>query len=513
MSDVSFSVADLAEHLDAVKQKWVKKQKDYELILQTNGDVICLEPQYLENPRFFQGVRRDVERELGVAQINAVPSQKFESLLRLDSTDERDDQKEQKQRAAVESLNLQARDILKRGIDAASSDIYVDITEKKCVVSHRTYGLKLPLEGEFPVEHGMNICRAIWTLGENTTFVADKACDAAFSYMGQRFRCSSLPGIHGGVGVVLRMRDPNFHLPLEICGYSERQVNAIRSICESPGGLILITGETNSGKSSTLATIMGDLPTVQKIIEISDPIEVEFEHVTQVEIPRNTDDDDVRFEEILAGLVRQNPDTLILGEMRDSKTAQAAMSMALQGKRVLSTLHTQSCMLSFSRMRDLGVDESLLYKAGFIAGVVNQNLIPVLCPVCKLEKPATAKLRETIGSRHQEMFGDVVRYANTEGKCSEVKCRHGVVGQSLVAEVYPMVFDRDGSLINLLRDDRLEKSEIERFVSEQWGMETKQQHAWSKIVGGDVDAYHVERVIGRLDPDRDGEYPVDPFAQ
>ena len=489
---------------------WQSRSEEDLFLIKPDGDVLCITEQYRNNPRHFQSIVQAVEQELGTARLVQLGSTEFNSQVELDqqngsgipidtSTIKVQDS------AGVDNLNFQARDLLQSAISAGSSDMYIDIVGDSCTVSLRTYGLKMPLGGAFSDEQGFNICRAIFMLGENTPFTKNEACDSAFSYSGRRFRCSSLPGIRDGVGVVVRMRDPNFYLPLEACGYSQRQIDAIHEICESPGGLILVTGETNSGKSSTLATIMHDLPTSQKIIEISDPIEVEFNHVTQVEIPKHTDDDEGKFKKILSGLVRQNPDTLILGEMRDKKTADAGMSMALQGKRVLSTLHTQSCMLAFPRMKDLGVDESLLFKPGFIAGVINQNLIPRLCPECCQDTPSESKIQNAIGERHKEIFGDKARYANYIG-CENPKCRNGMVGQTLVAEVYPMVRDRDGKMVIKLRDDE-EKSVIDEFVQTQWSMESKQQHAWKKVIRGEVYAFHVERIIGRLNPETDSVYP------
>ena len=144
----------------------------------------------------------------------------------------------------------------------------------------------------------------------------------------------------------------------------------------APGGLILITGETNSGKSTTMAALMDSSSRNQRMIEIADPCEVEFDHCTHVELDHYRDDAGEAFKNILAATVRQNPDALVLGEIRDEITAQAAQNMAIQGKRVFSTLHTQSCVAAIPRLASFGVDHHLLSLREFIAGIVNQNLVP-----------------------------------------------------------------------------------------------------------------------------------------
>ena len=482
------------------------------VIVYPNGVIATTVVHYTNHVNMFREIRRKLESRCEQVSVRQLSSPQFEALrsgsVLSDDAQHEGEIKDKGVEAEVEergTFNEQATDVVRRARELNSSDIYIDITEKQTVISYRTNGLKKPDPGQLTREQGYEIARAMWSLG-NQSFEESQASSASFSYQDKRFRCSSIPSVLGA-GIVLRMRDPDFYLPLEVCGYSDRQIEAIRASAESPGGLIAITGETNSGKSSTLATLMADLPNTQKIIEISDPIEVIFQHITQIEINRYAQDATEKFKRTLGELVRQNPDTLILGEIRDAETADAAVSMALQGKRVLSTLHTQSCMLAFSRMGDLGVDENLLYQPGFIASVVNQNLVPTLCPACRSSTVVglTDIQQKELQKRHDTMFDGQQRYASGVS-CGEKKCVDGVVGQTLVAEVYPMVYDRDGRLIRKL-SAKAKRSEIDAIVQEDWGLETKQQHAWSKIVKGEIDTYHTERIIGRLQKGYDSDYP------
>ena len=478
-----------------------------------NGVIATTEVNYGTHPTMFRAIQRRLREVCPQVVVQQYSAAQFQALLdgRVLSGEAQHEGEvqevgvEEETTSGRKNFNELAIDIVTRAHRAESSDIYLDITQQHSVVSYRTNGLKKADPGALTREQGFEVARAMWSLG-GAIFEEGIACSASFTYQQRRFRCSSIPSVLGA-GVVLRMRDPEFFLPLEACGYSERQIEAIRASSESPGGLFVITGETNSGKSSTLATLMNDLPKTQKIIEISDPVEVVFQHVTQIEINRYAEDAKTKFDRTLGELVRQNPDTLILGEIRDEETAEAAMSMALQGKRVMSTLHTQSCMLSFSRMADLGVDRKLLFQPGFVAAVVNQNLVPLLCPHCAVKEPTgldeTAAKR--VMERHAQLFDGQQRYASGMN-CGAEKCVDGVIGQTLVAEVYPMVYDRDGELVRMLDENR-PKPEIQELVQNRWGLETKHQHAWKKIITGTIDAYYTERIIGRFEKAGDSVYP------
>ena len=290
-----------------------------------------------------------------------------------------------------------------------------------------------------------------------------------------------------GNSVVCRLRDPSFVLPVERAGYSERQKEHIRAMSAAPGGLVLITGETNSGKSTTAAGLLESLPHTQKIIAIEDPVEVVFGHVTHVEINRYHEKAEQIFRKVLAATVRQNPDTLFLGEIRDRMSAEAAMDMAIQGKRVISTVHTQSCTAAIPRLALLGVQEDLLALREFIAGIVNQNLVPVVCSKCGLDRHPDRRLDD----RYRRLFGDGCRHINPQGCPS---CAGGVEGQTLVAEVYPLCLDRGGGAHRLIAEKDFVG--LERHMHAKWGVVAKHDHAREKVSAGQVDPQECEAIIG-----------------
>ena len=382
-----------------------------------------------------------------------------------------------------------------RAVEERASDVYLDVRRDRALLAFRTYGFKRPFD-EISRDDGLALARSIWALGTNAQFDESGVCDVAFDFEHggrlYRIRGNSMKEVRGN-SVVCRVRDPSFVLPLGKSGYAPVQVRQIERMCRAPGGLILVTGETNSGKSTTLASLMAAMPVTQKVIEVADPVEVVMNHVTHVEIEHYGDGAEQRLRENLAALVRQNPDTLVLGEIRDEASAMAAKDMAIQGKRVLSTLHTQSCVAAVPRLVNLGVPPSLLGARAFLAGIVNQNLVPVVCPSCGLAKHPDPDA----DARYRSLFGDRVRFLNATG-CDA--CRGGVAGQTLVAEVYPLCLDRSGRAHDLVGAGRL--AELERHMrrtgADGHGCISKHRHAAGKVATGEIDPEHTERIIGEF---------------
>ena len=388
----------------------------------------------------------------------------------------------------VQAGNQTVEYVLGRAIDARASDIYLDIRKPEASLSFRIYGKIIHIE-KMDAEIGRSVARGLYSRANTSQWTEKAACDTACTYEHNgriyRVRCNSVPDIRGNA-LSCRIRDPAFVLPLSESGYSEHQAELIQRICNAPGGLVLITGETNSGKSTTLSSLMMNAPRCQRMIEIADPVEVEFEHCTHIELDHYRDDAQKHFKDIMAATVRQNPDSLVLGEIRDTITAMAAQNMAIQGKRVFSTLHTQSCVAAIPRLASLGVDPHLLALREFIAGIVNQNLIPVLCPACAQEHHEKPK-RDRY---YRDLFGDAIRFINPEG-CNG--CTAGVTGQTLVAEVYPLYLDRKDAHKFIARQELFR---LYTYMRKEFGIESKEEHARSKVMAGLLDPEITEGIIG-----------------
>ncbi|MCY4052176.1 MAG: ATPase, T2SS/T4P/T4SS family [Gammaproteobacteria bacterium] len=378
--------------------------------------------------------------------------------------------------------------VLDTAIEKSTSDVYLDIRDQNAELSFRIHGQVKKIQ-DMDADKARNVARGLFNKAVNAQWEEKTPCDTSFSHNSKgrlyRVRVNSLPDTRGQ-SLSLRIRDPKFILPLVESGYSDHQVSLIHRICKAPGGLILITGETNSGKSTTLAGLMETAPRGERMIEIADPVEVEMDHCTHVEIDRYADNSQELFRRVLAATVRQNPDTLVLGEIRDVESADAAQNMAIQGKRVLSTLHTQSCTAAIPRLENLGVDRHLLKLREFIAGIVNQNLVPVICSHCGLDQHPDAKENE----RYQRLFDGHCRFINHEG-CEA--CVSGVSGQTLVAEVFPLTLDRNRAH-QIIGDQELWK--LQNYMVKEFSIETKQDHARGKVLAGMIDPDRTEAIIG-----------------
>lgn len=198
-------------------------------------------------------------------------------------------------------------------------------------------------------------------------------------------RVSTLPTQHGERVVMRLLERGATRLDLSSLGMSERDVRAFARLLERPNGIVLVTGPTGSGKTTTLYTALSRLNDRKRnIMTVEDPIEYELEGIGQTQVNPKTD---MTFARGLRAILRQDPDVIMVGEIRDQETAQVAVRASMTGHFVLSTLHTNSAIGSVTRLVDMGVERYLL--APMIAGLIAQRLVRRLCPTCRRADVAT----------------------------------------------------------------------------------------------------------------------------
>ena len=188
-------------------------------------------------------------------------------------------------------------------------------------------------------------------------------------------RVSTLPAMHGE-SVVIRILDRGrIALDLPTLGYDEASHDRLVDLLDRPNGIVLVTGPVAHGKTTTLYAALKRLNTgMRKIITVEDPIEYQLEGITQVQVKSEIG---LSFAHVLRAMLRQNPDILLIGEMRDRETAEIGMQASLTGQLVLSTLHTNSAAASVTRLVDMGIEEYLLVAT--VNGIVGQRLVRTLC--------------------------------------------------------------------------------------------------------------------------------------
>ncbi|MDR3441389.1 MAG: GspE family T2SS ATPase variant LspE [Legionella sp.] len=206
-------------------------------------------------------------------------------------------------------------------------------------------------------------------------------------------RVSTLPSNHGE-RVVLRILDKQAaQLNLNLLGMPEPTVKTIRKLIMEPHGIILVTGPTGSGKTTSLYAMLTELNEVTRnILTIEDPIEYDLEGVGQTQVNAKVQ---MTFAKGLRAILRQDPDVVMIGEIRDLETAEIAVQASLTGHLVLSTLHTNSALGALTRLRDMGVESFLLSSS--IVGLIAQRLVRRLCPHCKTQHQLRDDEKELMG--------------------------------------------------------------------------------------------------------------------
>ncbi len=206
-------------------------------------------------------------------------------------------------------------------------------------------------------------------------------------------RVSSLPTILGEK-IVLRILDQtNSIVALPKLGFKDETLDAFRWMLSQPYGMILVTGPTGSGKTTTLYSALAEISTIEKnIITIEDPVEYQLPLINQVQVNERTD---LSFANILRQVLRQDPDIVMVGEIRDRETAEIAIQAALTGHLVISTLHTNDSAGAITRLTDMGIEPFLIASA--LTGVIAQRLARRVCPDCRTSFIAPSELLERIG--------------------------------------------------------------------------------------------------------------------
>jgi type II secretory ATPase GspE/PulE/Tfp pilus assembly ATPase PilB-like protein len=268
--------------------------------------------------------------------------------------------------------------ILHDALNAGATDIHIEgVAGHGVQVRFRVCG-KLKEHIVFTEETAESLVLRIKNLAKLNTLEKRRPQDGQFTFARHTgvvsVRVSCISSIHGE-SVVLRLLDPS-RIPLkpEKLGFKAEQLYRIYSLLDNSNGLILVCGPTGSGKSTTLASLLMRIQqqsgNTRKIVTIEDPVEYVLAGITQVQINNAISLD---FDEMLRRIFRQDPDIIMLGEIRDKQTAAVAVSAALTGHLVFATLHTTGKDEAILRLKDLGVDEKVIYS--ILRGVISQRLV------------------------------------------------------------------------------------------------------------------------------------------
>jgi len=295
--------------------------------------------------------------------------------------------------------------IITTGIKDGTSDIHFESTENGMVIRYRLDGvlqsIDLGTDNALISANARQIVSKIKIMCDMDIAERRRPQDSSFKMKVSKegkvrsvdFRVSTVP-TQFGENVVIRILDKRSGaITLDGLGYNSADVKALYSALEKPTGIFLVTGPTGSGKSSTLYAILSHINTPGvKTLTIEDPIEYSIDGITQTEVNEiigNT------FARLLRAFMRQDPDNIMVGEIRDLDTAVISMRAALTGHTVLSTLHTNDATSAVTRLIDMGVEPSLLSTT--LRCVLAQRLVRKICPECKTRHSPAARLLEEFG--------------------------------------------------------------------------------------------------------------------
>ena len=280
----------------------------------------------------------------------------------------------------------------------------------------------------------------------------DGAIKGVFGGQYLDMRVSSLP-LNYGEKVVIRILDYTRSLQgIDSLGFHPSNLEKVKRMMEIPNGIILTTGATGSGKSTTTYSILQGLNKPEtNIITVEDPIEMNIEGINQVQVNSEIG---MTFAAALRSILRQDPNVILIGEIRDSETAQIAVRASITGHLVLSTIHTNNALATVERLLDMQVERYLLSTA--LSGIISQRLAKMLCQKCKYQRETT-KYEKKVFKKYLNMDVEHVWDANPKG-CEH--CRKGYKGRIAVHEVLEI----DDNLRMALSNEKLEKKDLAKMV-------------------------------------------------
>jgi general secretion pathway protein E len=372
--------------------------------------------------------------------------------------------------------------LIARAVEAHASDIHVEPMENELVVRYRIDGvlqrvdappkaLAAAIASRIKIMAKLDIAeRRLGQDGRITLAVRGQDVD---------LRVATTPSVHGE-SIVLRILDKSqLALDFATLGFDDALIAGFRRLIRRPHGIVLVTGPTGSGKTTTLYAALQELNTVEhKILTIEDPIEYQIDGINQVQVKPQIG---LTFSSTLRSFLRHDPDIILIGEIRDVETARIAVQASLTGHLILSTLHTNDAASAVTRLLDMGLEDYLLTAT--VTGVVAQRLVRRLCAHCREAQPADAELVRRLDLA--SLCATPLLYRATG--CDS--CRHtGYRGRTSIVEILPV---NDAIRQAVMR--KAQAGDLQALAMRS-GMEPMHRHGFRKALVGETTIDEVLRV-------------------
>lgn len=409
----------------------------------------------------------------------------FELVSDKDGDGDDSDVKDLKKKSAAQPVIQMANSLLLQGIAKGASDIHIEPREKAVVVRHRVDGVlteasQIPkwvqaaLTSRIKIMSGMDIAEK--------RVPQDGRVKIRFEGKNIDLRVSSLPTQHGEK-IVIRILDADKTAPtMGDIGFDPSLIAPIKSIINQPQGMFLVCGPTGSGKTTTLYGLLSEI--VKKkinVVTLEDPIEYVLAGANQVQVNEKAG---LTFAKSLRSVLRQDPNVVFLGEVRDGETAEIAMRASMTGHLVLSTLHTNDSIATITRLLDLKIEPYL--AASSLSGILAQRLVRTICDGCREEHNPNP----TIVKKVEQSLGREIDFAFYHGKGCD-KC--GGTGYKGRMGIHEFLFVSP-EIREIIRSSGASEAKIRQLAKKE-GFRTLLEDALEKMKQGFTTVEEVERVV------------------
>lgn len=427
-----------------------------------------------------EGIRNAIDKYYGSAQaMEAAEAYRQEQQNVLGGGDEEEGNEEIDNSPIV----LLVKQIIEGGVRQRASDIHIEALENSVRVRYRIDGaLKQVMSYDLSILAG--ITARIKIIGGMDIAEKRKPQDGRITIMVDRrefdVRVSILPTVFGEKTVMRLTSKDGLTKPKSALGFDAEQEKVFDNILSNPHGIILVTGPTGSGKSTTLYTSLSELNTEDvNIITVEDPVEANINGINQVQVNNKAD---MTFAAALRSILRQDPDIIMIGEIRDGETAGIAVQAAITGHLVVSTLHTNSAASTITRLIDMGIESYIAGDA--VVGVIAQRLVRRLCTTCKQPRLVEDDERVQLGVPADEE--DVIIY-EPQGcpLCNDT----GYSGRIGVYEMMPVSRELQAVIASGATADVIEKQALKE------GMLTLKMGAAKHVLDGITSIAEMNKIV------------------